>query len=82
MMAKIAPIICPQADTNPDTWPGRQQNRLHYGATQDTKRAGLNGLTPDNGSTPDTPPGVAKHPLPKSVALATERTHGWEPAAG
>ena len=20
-MAKIAPIICPQADTNPDTWP-------------------------------------------------------------
>ena len=36
----------------------------------------FNGLTPDNGSTPDTPPGVAKHPLPKSVALATERTHG------
>ena len=38
---------------------------------------GLNGLTPDNGSMPGAPLGApAKHPLPLSVALATERTYG------
>ena len=45
--------------------------------THTRAQPGLNGPTPDNGSMPDTPLGApAKHPLPQSVALATERTHG------